>query len=160
MTIIYALSGLALNHLRDWNPNYIVTHERIHWHPEGEVTADAVQQLLQQHDLADQYKTHYFPNPDRLKIFLKSGSVDIDLNTGNGYIEHLRKRPLFFQVNFLHYNPRTLWTWFSDLFCVALLLIAVTGLFIIRGKNGITGRGAILTGIGIIIPAVFLLIYL
>ena len=29
MTIIYSLSGIAINHLNDWNPNYIITIEDI-----------------------------------------------------------------------------------------------------------------------------------
>ena len=40
-----------------------------------------------------------------------------------------------------------------------LLVLAITGLFVLKGKNGITGRGAWLTGIGILIPLVFLLLY-
>ncbi len=80
--------------------------------------------------------------------------------TGYGVIEKLQRRPVFFHVNFLHYNPKKAWTWFSDLFCVSLMIIAITGLFILKGKNGITRRGAWLTGIGIIIPLIFLILYL
>jgi hypothetical protein len=40
-----------------------------------------------------------------------------------------------------------------------LILLAVTGLFILGGKNGISGRGAWLTALGIIIPALFLIFY-
>ena len=29
MTIIYSLSGIAINHLNDWNPNYVITVEDI-----------------------------------------------------------------------------------------------------------------------------------
>jgi uncharacterized protein len=162
MTIIYALSGIALNHLADWNPNYIIVHNDVHWELDDsdEITKDSISKFLRDQGEEANYKQHYFPDPQRLKIFLRGGSIDVNLNTGHGRIEKLDRRPLFFQMNFLHYNPKRLWTWFSDLFCVALVLIAVTGLFIIRGKKGITGRGAILTAVGIIIPVIFLLNYL
>ncbi len=35
----------------------------------------------------------------------------------------------------------------------------ITGLFIVKGRNGITKRGAILTGIGMVLPLLFLFIY-
>ena len=162
MTIIYAVSGIALNHLADWNPNYIVSHEAVQWQLTSSEKPDSptVIQFLERCGEEGNYKTHYFPDSTRLKIFLKGGSIDIDLSTGDGILEKLQRRPLFFQMNFLHYNPKRLWTLFSDVFCVALFLIAVTGLFIIKGKKGISGRGAVLTAIGIFIPVVFLLIYL
>jgi hypothetical protein len=39
------------------------------------------------------------------------------------------------------------------------MALAITGLFLVRGKKGITGRGAWLTALGIIIPLVYLIIY-
>ena len=38
------------------------------------------------------------------------------------------------------------------------MLLAITGLFILKGKNGITRRGAWLTALGIVVPIIFLLI--
>ncbi len=35
MVIIYALSGIAINHLDDWNPNYVVITEDITIDPPG-----------------------------------------------------------------------------------------------------------------------------
>ncbi len=165
MTVIYSLSGIALNHRADFNPNYSLTHTEVQWdqrYSEGElVPKAAVLELLEQTDLAGEYKMHYQPLPDAMRVFLKSGgTLDVNLATGHGLIEKLEKRPLLFEVNFLHYNPQRLWTWFSDLFCVALILICITGLFVLRGKKGITGRGAWLTGVGLVVPLVFLMMYL
>ena len=52
-----------------------------------------------------------------------------------------------------------MYTWFSDIYAAGLIFLAITGLFVLRGKNGIIGRGAWLTAIGIILPALFLLYY-
>jgi hypothetical protein len=162
MTLIYALSGLALNHIDDWNPSYQVTLRDVQWEdaPVDSVTRADVLAFLERYDVRDRYKKYYYPEPQQLRIFLKSGNVDVDLATGQGRMELLSRRPVFYQVNFLHYNPGRLWTWFSDIFGVGLMLIAITGLFILKGKKGITGRGAWLTTAGILVPLGLLLMYL
>lgn len=163
MTIIYSLSGIALNHLEDWNPNYIITTKDIQIsHPEqisSDISSDEVKSLIREYDMDKYYKNHYFPNPEILKIFLKGGSIYIDINSGEGLIERAVRRPVFSEVNYLHYDPIKYWTWFSDIFCGALIIVAITGLFLVRGRKGITKRGAWMTVLGILIPIVFLLIY-
>ena len=163
LTIIYGLSGIALNHIDDWNPSYIVKYQDIQVEKEGltkeNLDRKSVINLIGQYAKGEKYKNHYFPKDNTLKIFIKSGSINIDLETGEGYIETSKRRPIFHQFNYLHYNPQKWWTVISDIYAISLMLLAITGLFILRGKNGITGRGAWLTGFGIIVPIVFLLLY-
>lgn len=160
VTLIYALSGIALNHLSDWNPNYsveIVEFETQLDLNKSENVKEKVLLLLDKIADRDEYKKHYYPSNDEMKIFLSGGSsVMVDLKTGAGYAEFLKKRPLFYQVNYLHYNPNLWWTWFSDIFAGALITLAITGIIMVKGKKGITGRGAWLTALGIIIPLLFL----
>jgi uncharacterized protein len=162
MCIIYGLSGIALNHRHDWNPNYIITQKEVKVNlPEKSERLDryAVKDILKEIG-EDSYKTH-ITSTNNLRIFIDGGSVNINLTTGEGNLEKIRRRPVFYEVNFLHYNtPRKLWTWFSDIYAGALILISITGLFILKGKNGITRRGAWLTGAGIIIPLILLYVYL
>ena len=163
LTIIYSLSGIALNHLNDWNPNYVVTTQDIYVDDvesiQRDINGEEVKSLLTAFGMDEFYKNHYFPNQVSLKIFLDGGTVYIDLNTGEGLIERSVRRPVFREVNYLHYNPIKYWTWFSDVFCGALIALAITGLFLVQGKKGITGRGAWLTILGTIIPIIFLILY-
>lgn len=163
MTIIYALSGIALNHRKDWNPNYIIERtEHLVNIPADLKTNEkiGVDAILNQINQKENYRKYYFPSANELKVFMNGGgSVVVNLSTGKLLFENLRKRPILFEVNLLHYNPGRLWMWFSDLFCVALIMMAISGLFILKGKNGITRRGAWLTGAGIIIPVLFLIMY-
>lgn len=161
MSIIYGLSGIAINHIGDWNPNYEVRHKIVEFdYPiSRNISKDEVLAELEKYGEADNYKKHFFPNNTMLKVFLDGGSVLINVNTGRGEIEKIRRRPVFHAFNYLHYNPKNWWTWFSDAYAVALVLLAVSGLFILRGKNGITRRGAWLTIAGIIVPIVFILLY-
>jgi hypothetical protein len=164
MSIVYGLSGIALNHIQDWNPDYIIKTRTVSVSSPGrlaEASATELRELLQGIDEDLVYKSHYSPQPGYVKIFLRSGSLIINTGSGEGRMELLKKRPVFFEVNFLHYNkPKKLWTWFSDAFGLALILLAISGLFMIKGRKGITGRGAWLTAAGIIIPLLFLIIHL
>lgn len=161
MTVIYGLSGIAVNHINDWNPNYSITRTLVDFEKpiSKKITKAEVIELLKKYDEDDNYKKHFFPNATLLKVFLDGGSILIDVETGEGEIEKISRRPVFHAVNYLHYNPKKWWTLFSDAFAIAMVVLALSGLFILKGKNGITRRGAWITAIGIIIPAVFLLMY-
>ncbi len=161
MTIIYSLSGIAINHLDDWNPNYIITTHNFtieKTHNQNALSKEQVKEILTGIDQASAYKKHFYPSQGQVKVFLKGGSVLLNLNSGTGYLELLNRRPIFNDVNYLHYNPTKWWTWYSDIFAVGLILLAITGLFLIKGKKGLKGRGGIYTAIGILIPLLFLMI--
>jgi len=107
----------------------------------------------------DNYKKHYFPGNSQLKVFIDGGNAIIDLDTGEGIVEKIKKRPIFHAMNYLHYNPGKWWAIFSDIFAGALIILSITGLFIVRGKNGIKRRGAILTIVGIVLPILYLVFF-
>jgi uncharacterized protein len=161
-TIIYAVSGIAINHRDDWNPNYRIEVDEYRFEQsftKDELTKSKIKELLSQIDEELIYRSHYFSSADYLKVFVKDGNVGIDLTNGETLIEETKRRQILAPMNYLHYNPVKWWTIFSDIYSVGLFLIAISGLFILKGKNGITRRGAWLTGVGIIIPIVFLIIY-
>jgi hypothetical protein len=162
MAIIYGLSGIALNHRHHWNPNYIITQKA--YQLEMPVTEKSGKELsvffLEQIGEEKNYRTQILSGQN-LRIFIDGGNVNVNLASGSANIEKIRKRPVFHEVNFLHYNtPKKLWTWFSDAFAAGLIILAISGLFILKGKNGITRRGAWITSAGVIIPIVLLYLYL
>ncbi len=160
MTIIYALSGIALNHIKHWNPSYSITQQEVDLTlTQQRPSKDEVKALLKQAGDDLVYKKHFYPKPGLMKIFVEGGSVMVNTATGRAMVELLRRRPVLFEANFLHYNPGKWWTWFSDLFALGLMLLAISGLFIIKGKKGIKGRGAWLAGLGLLIPLIFLLLF-
>ena len=163
-TLIYGLSGIALNHMSDWNPNYSVEVNQFTTAINLEKTTSIKKQvllLLDEIDNRDNYKKHYYPNSNTIKIFLKGGSsIMVNIKNGKGYAEYLKRRPIFYEVNYLHYNPNKIWMWFSDIFAGALILFAITSFFMVKGKKGITGRGGIYTALGILIPLLFLIFYM
>jgi hypothetical protein len=162
LTIIYTISGIALNHKNDWNPNYLIesrsvkTDIKVSKESFDNVTA---QNILRSINTTPEFKTYHFPKGNKVTIFVEGGYIQVNMLTGEGVIEKISKRPFFYQLNFLHYNPGKWWKYFSDIFCIALIIVTITGLFILKGRNGITKRGAILTILGIVLPLIFLLIY-
>lgn len=162
MVLIYSISGIALNHLHQWNPNYIIT--KVDFLAELPSDTSEINKLLLEQRISEydnsQILSYYYPKKSTLKAFVKNGTVTFDLDSGVAEIEKIRRRPIFSHMNFLHYNnPRKWWTAFSDIFAAGLIIITITGLFIIKGKNGITRRGAVLTLAGMVLPILALLMY-
>ena len=164
MCIIYALSGIALNHIADWDPNYDIQIKTIKVDPASlgpSMTSEQIKLLLNQIDEDKKIKKPYYPNSRTLKVFLHGGSLTINTQSGKGTLETVNRRPIFYEVNYLHYNhSKFLWTWFSDLFAGGMILLALTGLFVLRGKNSFRKRGVWFVMIGVLIPLGFLLVYL
>jgi hypothetical protein len=77
MCIVYAVSGIALNHIRDFNPNYVIKKyditlkEKI---SQNEIDQPWVNSLLEDLDMKNEYKKHYFPFDNKLKVFLNHGN--------------------------------------------------------------------------------------
>lgn len=166
MTIIYGISGIALNHhvARHWDPG-VITHSKTIQYPgtlrKADVDRNTIEKILEITEEKENYKQYFFPNQDHLMIYLKGGHIAVNLQSGSMQVTKIRNRPVFSELNYLHYNkPKKLWTWFSDLYAFGLILIAISGLFLIKGRTGISGRGGILTIIGILIPLILLFIYL
>ena len=113
MTIIYSLSGIALNHIDDWDPNYKIVNERVQIDTEAlgsSMTSVEVLQLIDLLKVNKKIKMHYYPNPHTLKVFLHGGSLTIDTQTGHGFLETVDRRPIFYEANYLHYNhSKFLW---------------------------------------------------
>ncbi|MEZ4907734.1 MAG: PepSY-associated TM helix domain-containing protein [Saprospiraceae bacterium] len=160
MTIIYSVSGIALNHINDFNPSYDITKKHL--------SIDTTKYNLQQDEdilsIVDvlgetaNYKKHKTNSKGQVKVYLEKGSIIIRPSGDIDY-EKFTRRPILYQVNLLHYNPGKLYTWFADAFAVGLILLAITGIFVVKGKHSISRIGLIYTLLGIIIPLLFLYFY-
>lgn len=162
--VIYAVSGIMLNHKRDFNSNITVNREEIVLQgtfpsEAGSVSKETLSEYIAQLPDSETYTRHAPISGNILKIFFKGGSsLDIDMNTGTGVYEKVRKRVVISSFNRLHYNPNRWWTWFSDIFAVCLLVITMTGLFMLKGTKGLIGRGGIEFIAGILIPLLFMIL--
>ncbi|WP_136809518.1 PepSY-associated TM helix domain-containing protein [Desulfosediminicola flagellatus] len=164
LTIIYAISGIAVNHIADWNPNYRIERiqSTINTEPLQGLTGDKlIHAVLSQIDETGKIKGSYQQDDTNLQIFVVNNNVTANLKTGAVFQEKNQPRKVLYEMNFLHINhAKKLWTWVADIYAISLALLSITGLFVLRGQKGITGRGKWLTGIGFLIPIFFLWLYL
>ncbi len=159
--LIYAISGIALNHLKDWNPSYSVEQKDFTVNVPSDykqISEKEVAVIVKKAGL-DDYKKYYFPSYGKMKIFVKDGTISVNLKSGDAKLERLKKRFLLAEMNYLHYNPVRVWTYFSDIFAVVLIFLAISGLMILKGKYGFRKRGWWLVLSGLIFPVVILAIY-
>lgn len=161
MVLIYAISGIVMNHRNTINPNYSVELREYSiteaMPPQSGMKKDDVLRLLAPLGEEKNYTKHYFPKENQMKVFLKGGSsLVVNLSTKQAVYEKLTRRPLISALTKLHYNPGRWWTHFADAFAVGLIVITVTGLVMVKGNKGLWGRGGVELATGILIPLLFL----
>jgi uncharacterized protein len=163
MTIVYCLSGIYLNHRHDFNPDYRIynTSFQTDIGKDTDVNEIMLKGILEKLDHDVVFKKHYITNQGNIKIFIENGEVVINPETGEGEMNYLQRRPVIFEMNKLHKaSIGTLWKWVSDGMSVILLFVAVSGLFLLKGKRGLVRWGLWWTIAGIIVPLFFAILYI
>lgn len=163
MTVVYTLSGIYLNHRHDFNPDYKIYYSEVNFAvpDKTDFTADEIRDALKKVDENVVYKKHYLNNEGKIKIFIENGEAVFNPHNGVGYIQYLERRPLIFSFNKLHRaSIGTTWKWVSDLMAVILLFVAVSGLFLLKGKRSLQSWAWWLLAAGIVVPLTFIIIYI
>jgi hypothetical protein len=157
----FSISGIALNHRESWSPmNYVYQETPVTVTlptNTADINDEFIAKLSQEWQLQKQFKGFRI-REKTLRINYKDDMVEIDLATGKGTRETLKKRPILGQMTFLHVNTNEYWIWYSDIFGFAMITIAITGTLITKGANSFAQRGWKLTLLGLLIPLIFLFI--
>ncbi len=158
LTFVYALSGLAVNHISDWDPSFTQV-EREH-QLTGDLPKDDDQALvkltLQQLGIEQAPQDVYRASDELLDISLDQRTLHVNPHTGKVFEEGQSPRFILRAVNWLHLNRgKKAWTYIADGYAVFLLYLATSGLFMLPGRKGILGRGAILATLGAAIPIAY-----
>jgi uncharacterized protein len=157
LTFVYAVSGLAVNHIAAWDPNFTsstATHELGGAIPDDDETARA--QVLARLGIEETPREVYREG-DSLEILFEHRTLHV--TTATGHVVDEQQKPRFFvrAANWLHLNRgKKAWTYFADSYAVGLLFLATSGLFMLAGKKGLFGRGIFFVTAGIAIPLVYL----
>lgn len=159
-TLIYAISGLAVNHIGDWDPNFRQvrrTHQIAL--PAQADDAALTRAVLQALDVEEPPQEAYRESEHALRIQLAERSLYVDTKTGK--VEEEGQSPRFFLrvANYLHLNRgKKAWSYIADLYAVLLIVLAISGLFMIPGRKGLLGRGALIAGAGALIPVLYVVL--
>ena len=161
LTLIYAISGIAVNHISPgFNPSYNIEKSTSVVTPlpaGGKPDMQYIELVLKEINEPGAYKNAALVSPGSLRIFVEDNTLDVHLATGQVSMEKIHRKPILYEINYLHLNKaKGIWTWLADVYGVALCLLALSGLLMIKGKQ--KKRGIILVTTGIFIPLIYLLI--
>jgi len=186
LVLVYAVSGVAVNHKKHWNSNYsttvltrdiglpeaLVRNASEHaggWDSEarGELARAEQPRLVEQIRAAlgrsAEPRTVLWRTPEQLSLFFGEGDkdvVDYDPSTGKAQLTTRKPRFLLRWVNALHFNEyRRVWTWVGDFFAVTLAFLALSGAILVKGRRGLWGRGGALALAGLLIPVLLVLLF-
>jgi hypothetical protein len=160
LTFVYALSGLAVNHIADWDPNFtqIERHHSVEIADPAAAEAALSEAILRQLDVGEEPSDVYRPTPDSLEIALDSSTLYVDLNSGEIREEGQESRFFLRAANWLHLNRgKKAWTYVADAYAFFLLYLAVSGMFMLPGRKGLLGRGAFFVAAGALVPIAYVL---
>ncbi|ESU26293.1 hypothetical protein FLJC2902T_27730 [Flavobacterium limnosediminis JC2902] len=159
LIISFAASGVLMNHRDSWHPEkYTVETKAIQTKivPEDQISEKYAENLAKQMGVDDKFRRANVKK-GMLKISFENTDVEIDVKSGKGEIVSFKKTPIISQAMKLHKNTSNWWIYYSDIFGVSLIAIAVTGaLMISAGKHTFKRRGWKLALAGIVFPLLFL----
>ncbi|HEU4734247.1 MAG TPA: PepSY-associated TM helix domain-containing protein [Kofleriaceae bacterium] len=152
-TVIYALSGIAMNHIDDWDPNFHATEvtRTITPIPDEMSDADAAKQIAAAAGLTGKIDDVYRAG-DEVRLSFSGGAKATAI--GDTLTVQTRRDRMFFRVaDWLHATRgKQAWKYIADAYAALLLYLAVSGIFMIKGRLGLRWRGATLIAVGLAAP--------
>lgn len=159
LIISFAFSGVLMNHREHWHPEKYTVETKpisVNISKDTDITEKYAEDLGKKLGIDDKIRRHKVKD-DELKISFEKNDVEIDLKTGKGEIVTFNKTPIISQTMKLHKNTSNWWIYYSDIFGISLIIIAVTGAIMIpAGKFTFKKRGWKLAVAGILFPLIIL----
>ncbi|MBK5720973.1 PepSY-associated TM helix domain-containing protein [Dysgonomonas sp. Marseille-P4677] len=154
--LVYAISGILLNHMNGKDPAF---------HTE-EVTIQLSSGLNKEDLMVAWNDKKGLPvlrkvlplDDEHLRLMLEGGVGVYNMDTGTIDYEKYTKREFVYWINKLHYNKVKGWSIMGDFFAASLIFFALSGLVMVRGKNGIMERGKWYLIVGLLIPVVYVIV--
>jgi hypothetical protein len=159
LIVSFAFSGLLMNHRDAWHPEKYTTEIKaieVKLPEESKINEKFSEDLGKQLGIDDKMR-RYTVKKGEFKISFENHDVEIDMKTGKGEIISFVKTPIISQAMKLHKNTSNFWIYYSDIFAISLIIIALTGTIMIKaGKFSWKKRGWKLAVAGVIFPLIFL----
>ncbi|HEX4351608.1 MAG TPA: hypothetical protein VHZ95_01815 [Polyangiales bacterium] len=156
LTCVYALSGIAVNHVKDWDPSFD-NYERTHHLAKLSGDDDAIaRSVLAQLHIAETPRDVYRSEDDQLDITFDKRSLHVTPSSGE--VLEQGQEPRFFlrAANYLHLNRgKKAWTYAADAYAIVLLGLALSGMFMLPGRRGLFGRGIFFVLLGAAVPIAY-----
>lgn len=162
LIISFAFSGLLMNHRDMWHAEKYTTETKtiqVQLPEESKITEDFAKELGDKLGIDDKFRRHNVKK-ETFKMSFENHDVEIDMKTGKGEIVTFTKTPIISQTMKLHKSTSNFWIYYSDIFALSLITIALTGTIMIKaGKFSWRNRGWKLAVAGVIFPLLFLILF-
>lgn len=155
LSLVYGISGILLNHMNGKNPSYKTEHKTEML--ATRLTMDEVKNVWQSEPGRPKLNT-IGEYSGKYRLMLQGGIGEYDPETGLLEYQTSIKKPFAYWVNQLHYNRVKGWSPMADLFAGSLIFLALSGLFMVKGKHGIEKRGKWYLIIGLLIPILYIVL--
>ncbi|MDQ3368009.1 MAG: hypothetical protein M3680_21495 [Myxococcota bacterium] len=157
-TVIYALSGIAMNHVDDWNYNYNASERSLSITPVPDEASDAEAAQLVATAAGLGTPTEVFRAGDEVRLSYANGTKVTAIGA-DVTVQTVKSRFFFRAATWLHAaKGKTGWKYIADAYAILLLYLAFSGLLMIKGKLGFKWRGLSLVAAGFAVPVTYLLI--
>ena len=152
-TVIYAISGIAQNHIEDWGEVSYKSYERtLTMRAPADDTPDDVAIKAVVDRVALGTPTSTFRAGDEIRLEYGNGAKVTAIGD-NVTIQGRERRAFIGAANWLHTaRNKKGWKYAADAFALLLLYLAISGIFMIKGKLGFKWRGALLISAGVAVP--------
>lgn len=158
LTVVYALSGIAVNHVKDWDPSFQEFEHTYQLRQElaGDDDEELGRRVLAELKIDEKPREIYRESDDQLDITLDDRTLHVTLDSGS--VLEQGQKPRFFlrAANFLHLNRgKRAWSYIADGYAALLLFLALSGMWMLPGRKGLWGRGIVLVLLGAAVPIAY-----
>jgi hypothetical protein len=156
ISLVYGISGIYLNHINGKDPAFHTEEGSLQLSPF--LTQKELEEVWNAQKNLPALKKILRIDETHSRLMLDGGVGVYNSDDGRLDYERHRKRVFIYWINRLHYNKISHWSPVADFFAASLIFLALSGLFIIKGKRGIAGSGKWYLLAGLLIPIVYLVL--
>jgi hypothetical protein len=156
VSLVYALSGIFMNHMNGQDPAYRVLRGHVQLDP-----------FLSREELAARWPASSGDLPalkrvlpldeEHERLVLDGGTGVYTRSTGSVEHERYERNAFIYWIDKLHYSKVRGWGIVADVFAASLIFLALSGLLMVKGRRGIAGRGKWLLLAGLLLPLLYIL---
>jgi uncharacterized protein len=154
ITLVYGISGIIMiqkKHGQD--PAYATINEQLQLpkHLDEASFVSYWDKEIHRYELNRVFSDHH-----KIKVFLVGGIGEYDAQSGLLAFEVYKRKPFVHFINRMHFNQIKGWTFFAYFFAASLIFFAISGIFIVSGKNGFMKRGIWFMAAGLLLVIIFM----
>lgn len=157
-TIIYAVSGIAMNHIDSWDPSFRAESRTLVITPVADELDDDAAAAYVAKAAGLEAPASVYRAGDEVRLEYENGTK-VTAIAEQVTVQARSDRFFFRAAVWLHATRgKTAWKYISDIYAVLLLYLAISGLFMIKGKLGFKWRGSLLVATGVAVPVLYIVL--